>query len=304
MLKHFSNISEYHKFVDLPPPLHPLISLIDYGRVKYPPIAKEMKITHAYYTIGLKKNVKHKFYYGQNEYDFDEGLMTFIAPNQIISLKENPNIKSFAKPSGYLLHIHPDFIWNSTLANKFKSCGFFGYALHEALFLSHHEEIKMVEILKNIEQECKGNMDKFSQKIIHSQIELLLNYTERFYQRQFLTRDKPNHELLGRVERLLIAHFNNADGIKKGLPTVEYIASELGISSNYLSNMLNILTGKSTQQHIHDKLIEKAKERLVISELSIGEIAYDLGFEYPASFNKLFKKKTAMTPKEFRKSFR
>ena len=304
-IKRFSKISDYHKFANLPAPQHPLISLVDYSQVSYPEESKKFHLVQDYYTIGLKRNVPYKIYYGQQEYDFDEGLMTFVSPNQMISLKDNPNVgaSTALKPSGWLLFLHPDFIWNTSLAKSIKSCDFFGYAINEALFLSEKEELMMIDILKKIENEYQSNMDKFSQKIIVSQIELLLNYAERFYERQFLTRKKPNHQLLEKVELLLTNYFQNTQLNDNGVPTVEHISNELHISANYLSNSLKSLTGMSTQQHIHEKLIEKAKEQLSSSQKSISEIAYALGFEYPSSFNKLFKRKTEMSPLEFRKRF-
>ena len=304
-IKRFSKISDYHKFANLPAPQHPLISLVDYSQVSYPEESKKFHLVQDYYTIGLKRNVPYKIYYGQQEYDFDEGLMTFVSPNQMISLKDNPNVgaPTALKPSGWLLFLHPDFIWNTSLAKSIKSCDFFGYAINEALFLSEKEELMMIDILKKIENEYQSNMDKFSQKIIVSQIELLLNYAERFYERQFLTRKKPNHQLLEKVELLLTNYFQSTQLNDNGVPTVEHISNELHISANYLSNSLKSLTGMSTQQHIHEKLIEKAKEQLSSSQKSISEIAYALGFEYPSSFNKLFKRKTEMSPLEFRKRF-
>lgn len=304
-IKRFSRISAYHKFANISAPQHPLISLVDYSKVNYPEEAKEFNLVQDYYTIGLKRNVPYKIYYGQQEYDFDEGLMTFVSPNQMISLKDNPNLNkdSGLKPSGWLLFIHPDFIWNTSLARTINSCDFFGYSINEALFLSEREELMMVDILKKIEHEYQTNLDKFSQKIIISQIELLLNYAERFYERQFITRNKPTHLLLEKVDLLLSSYFKSNNLTETGLPTVEYISKELNISSNYLSSSLKSLTGMSTQQHIHIKLIEKAKEQLSTSQLSISEIAYNLGFEYPSSFNKLFKRKTDMSPLEFRKQF-
>lgn len=304
-IKRFSKISDYHKFANLAAPQHPLISLVDYSQVSYPEESKKFHLVQDYYTIGLKRNVPYKIYYGQQEYDFDEGLMTFVSPNQMISLKDNPNVgaSTALKPSGWLLFLHPDFIWNTSLAKSIKSCDFFGYAINEALFLSEKEELMMIDILKKIENEYQSNMDKFSQKIIVSQIELLLNYAERFYERQFLTRKKPNHQLLEKVELLLTNYFQSTQLNDNGVPTVEHISNELHISANYLSNSLKSLTGMSTQQHIHEKLIEKAKEQLSSSQKSISEIAYALGFEYPSSFNKLFKRKTEMSPLEFRKRF-
>jgi AraC-like DNA-binding protein len=304
-LKKFSKIKDYHNFANLSTPKHPLISLINYSEVKYPEDIKELNFVQEYYTIGLKRNVPYKFFYGQQEYDFDEGVMTFISPNQVLNMESNPNVNSNKelKPSGWLLCIHPDFLWNTSLSKLIKTYDFFGYVINEALFLSEKEELMMIDILKNIEKEYQANIDKFSQKIIVSQLELLLNYAERFYERQFITRNKSNHQLLERVENLLSNYFNQSDLIEFGLPTVEYISNELNLSSNYLSSMLKSLTGMSTQQHIHNKLIDKAKEQLSITQSPISEIAYKLGFEYPSSFNKLFKSKTEMSPLEFRKNF-
>lgn len=297
---HFKKVGDYHKFANLSSPQHPLISLVDYSQVQYPENVVDFKWRQDYYAIGLKKNIPYKFFYGQQEYDFDEGLMTFIAPNQVMSLENNPNIGH--KPTGWLLLIHPDFFWNSSLAGKINQYEFFGYTINEALFLSEKEELMIADILKNIEREYLSNIDKFSQNIIVSQLELLFNYAERFYERQFITRKIANHQVLDQLESLLTNYFKD-DLIDKGLPSVQWVADELLLSSNYLSSMLKSLTGQSTQQHIHNKLIQKAKEKLSTTKLSISEIAYHLGFERPASFTKLFKNKTEMSPLEFRKAF-
>ena len=202
-----------------------------------------------------------------------------------------------------MLLIHPDFLWNTGLARSIKQYEYFDYTVNEALFVSEQEEKKIRHIIGNIEQECQSNIDKFSKQIIISQIETLLNYAERFYNRQFITREKSHHEILNRLEKLLNDHFNHEDASVKGLPNVNAIASSLNVSSKYLSTLLKVLTGQNTQQHIHDKLIEKAKERLSTTSLSVGEIAYELGFEHPQSFSKLFKTKTRQSPLEFRASF-
>ncbi|MGQ1945513.1 helix-turn-helix domain-containing protein [Geofilum sp. OHC36d9] len=304
-LKRISRIIDYHHFANLSAPRHPLISLIDFSKVRFPEDLKGLKLVQEYYTIGLKRNVPYKMFYGQKEYDFNEGLMTFLAPNQVMSMERNPNINVSGelRPTGWLLLIHPDFLWNTALAKAIKSYDFFGYSISESLFLSEDEEQMMIGIFKNIEKEYQANIDKFSQKVIVSLLALLLNYAERFYERQFITRNKSGHLLLEQIENLLRNYFDQDNLIELGLPTVEGISKELNLSSNYLSSMLKSLTGMSTQQHIHDKLIEKAKEQLSTTRLSISEIAYNLGFEYPTSFNKLFKSKTEMSPLEFRKSF-
>lgn len=301
-LKHFKKVSDYHKLANIAAPEHPLISLVDYSQVQYPEDIESLKWKQDYYTIGLKRNIPYKFFYGQQEYDFDEGVMTFIAPNQVMSLANNPNVKAHA-PSGFLLLIHPDFLWNTPLAKQIKAYEFFGYTVNEALFLSEKEEQMMLELLKNIQREYQSNIDKFSQKIVIAQLELLLSYAERFYERQFITRNISNHQILGQLEHVLSDYFNDESLIDLGLPTVQFVADQLHLSPNYLSSMLKSLTGQSTQQHIHDKLIEKAKEQLSTTQLSVSEIAYNLGFERPASFSKLFKNKTDVSPLEFRKTY-
>jgi AraC family transcriptional regulator, transcriptional activator of pobA len=207
------------------------------------------------------------------------------------------------KRSGWMLLIHPDFLWNTSLAKTIKQYEYFDYSTHEALFLSEKEEATIISLMKNMEQEYRSNIDKFSQDIIIAQLELLLNYADRFYHRQFITRKIANHQILNRLEDVVNEYFNSDDLGKKGLPTVQYIAGALNVSPNYLSGLLKVLTGQSTQQHLHDKLIEKAKEKLSTSDLSVSEIAYELGFEHPQSFSKLFKSKTNVSPLEFRQSF-
>ncbi|WP_257669494.1 helix-turn-helix domain-containing protein [Parapedobacter tibetensis] len=295
-------ISEFHKLRGLSNPEHPLISLVDYRQISHSPENNQVSWIQDFYTIGLKRNVCGKFRYGQQEYDFDEGLMSFIAPGQVFSVELLDSEES-VQPSGWLLLIHPDFLWNTSLAKGIKQYEFFGYAVNESLFLSEKEETVIVGIMQNIQQEYHANIDKFSQGIIISQIELLLNYADRFYNRQFITRKIANHKILDRLEKLLTDYFDNDDLIEKGLPTVQDISDKLNVSSNYLSSLLKTLTGQSTQQHIHNKLVGKAKEKLSTTELSVSEIAYALGFEHPQSFSKLFKNKTKLSPLAFRQSF-
>jgi AraC family transcriptional regulator, transcriptional activator of pobA len=296
-------ISEFHKVRGLPAaPLHPLISLVDYSQVKHKSEDNNVSWVHSFYSIALKRNVVGKLRYGQQLYDFDEGLMSFIGPGQSLNVVVDET-QSLHRPSGWILLVHPDFIWNTNLAKSIKQYGFFDYATNEALFLSEKEEGIIQGILENIKQEIETNIDKFSQNIIISQIELLLHYAERFYQRQFITRKINNHQILGQLEELLRAYFDGDDVVNKGLPTVQYVADKLNVSPNYLSGLLKSLTGQSTQQHIHEKLIEKAKEKLSTTTLSVSEIAYQLGFEHSQSFNKLFKAKANISPLEFRQSF-
>ncbi|HTN21703.1 MAG TPA: helix-turn-helix transcriptional regulator [Pelobium sp.] len=293
-------ISEFHRLNVLPQPEHPLISIVDYAKLNRSANENPTTLVFGYYTVSLKRGVS-KMFYGQQEYDFDEGVLYFMAPNQTLRLNSSPNESS--ERSGWLLLIHPDFLWKTTLASKIKQYGFFDYSANEALFLSDKEEEILNKIIQNIRQEYHTNIDKFSQNIIISQIETLLNYSERFYQRQFITRKITNHQILTRLENLLTDYFNSDDLATKGLPTVHYIADTLNISQSYLSGLLKLLTGQSTQQHIHEKLIQKAKEKLSTTNLSVSEIAYELGFEHSQSFSKLFKTKTKYSPLAFRQSF-
>jgi AraC family transcriptional activator of pobA len=228
--------------------------------------------------------------------------MFFMSPNQVLRA-EIESTTTVAEPSGWVLLIHDDFLWNTTLAQKMKQYDFFYYVANEALFLSEKEETIINGIIQNIQNEYQRNIDKFSKQIIISHIENLLSYAERFYNRQFITREKNNHHILDHLEVLLNDYFADGDLISKGLPTVQFIAKKLNISSNYLSRLLKTLTGQSTQQFIHEKLIEKAKEKLSTTDLSVSEIAFELGFEHLQSFSKLFKAKTKQSPLEFRQSF-
>jgi AraC-like DNA-binding protein len=295
-------ISEFHQLNHLPPPEHPLISVVDYAQVAAAKKENQTQSTVAdYYSIAVKRGLTGKMRYGQQEYDFDEGVMYFLAPGQVLQAIPAPGVH--LQPSGWILLFHPNFLWNTPLAKTINKYEFFDYSVNEALFLSEKEETILNNIIENIRQEYNSNIDKFSQNIIISQIETLLNYSERFYQRQFITRKITNHKILNRLEDVLSEYFNSDSLSIRGLPTVQYIAGTLNVSPNYLSDLLKVLTGQSTQQHIHDKLIEKAKEKLSTTDLSISEIAYELGFEHPQSFSKLFKNKTNVSPLEFRQSF-
>lgn len=297
----FNSLSDFHSFCNLPNPEHPLISLIDYSKVRYPVDDTELKWIQNFYSIGLKRNVNAKFNYGQQEYDFDSGILCFVSPLQFLSLEMKPGVE--VEPTGYLLLIHPDFLWGTSLAKKIKSYEFFSYQINEALFLSDKEEKIIVDLFKNIEKEYQTNIDKFTQELIVAQLELFLIYAERFYERQFFTRKKSSHELLERFEEVLAQYFENGNLIENGIPSVKNIAEQMNISPNYLGSLLRIHTQQNTQQHIQNKIIDTAKERLSTTHLSVSEIAYELGFEHPQSFSKLFKQKTDQSPGEFRKLF-
>lgn len=294
-------ISEFHRLRGLPQPEHPLISVVDFSTIKSSPENNAVSLALDFYAISLKRGVNGKMIYGQQEYDFDEGVMAFLSPRQVLRIETDP--MAITKRSGWILFIHPDFLWSTSLAKTVSRYEFFSYQINEALFLSEKEEVTINNIIQNIQQEYHSNIDKFSQRIIISQIETLLNYAERFYQRQFITRKIMNHRILDRLEKLLTDYFNSDDLTTKGLPTVQYLAGMLNVSPGYLSGVLKALTGQSAQQHIHEKLIAKAKEKLSTTDLSVSEIAYALGFEHPQSFSKLFKIKTSVSPREFRQSF-
>jgi AraC family transcriptional regulator, transcriptional activator of pobA len=294
-------ITEYHRVMGLPKPEHPLISVINFESVKRLPNDGSISLVFDFYSISLKRNFNAKMKYGQQQYDFDEGIMFFMSPGQVFGIEFDKEQEP--KHSGWLLLIHPDFLWHTPLAKAIKQYEYFDYSANEALYLSEKEEATIINLVQNMEQEYRSNIDKFSQHIIIAQLELLLNYADRFYHRQFITRKITNHGMLNRLEDILAGYFGSDNLSKKGLPTVQHIAEALNVSPGYLSGLLKTLTGQSTQQHIHDKLIEKAKEKLSVTDLSVSEIAYELGFEHPQSFSKLFKTKTRLSPLEFRQSF-
>ncbi len=294
-------IAEYHRLMDLPKPEHPLISVVKFEEIKIKPAPCSKTIVHHFYSIALKKNFTAKMKYGQQDFDFDEGVMHFMSPKQTLSIQASSN--KALNHSGWLLLIHPDFLWNTPLAKKIKQYGYFGYNVNEALHLSEKEETLVTDIIEKIAQEYHTNIDNFSQDVIIAQIELLLTYSERFYQRQFITRKIANHKILTQLEDFLTTYFNEDNLANKGIPTVQFIADNLHVSANYLSRLLQLLTGQSTKQFIHDKLIDLAKEKLSTTDLSVNEIAFSLGFEHPQSFSKLFKTKTNQSPLAFRQSF-
>ena len=298
-----NSISEFHRLVSLPEPLHPLVSVVRVADMRFTDNAVWEHFSLNFYCVSLKRDVLGKVKYGQQYYDYDKGLMTFIAPRQIQALNApHPEILGPESGAGNALLFHPDFLYKHALAATIKNYGFFLYAVNEALHLSEKEERNIVEIFEKIDAEYQ-HIDRHTQDIILSQIDLLLNYSNRFYERQFITRKTVNHDVLIRMETLLNDHFDNEKSLENGLPTVESLADQLHLSPHYLSDLLRSLTGQSAQQHIQEKLMEKAKEYLAVTNLSVAEIAYQLGFEYPQSFNKLFKKKTNISPLEFRQTF-
>jgi AraC family transcriptional activator of pobA len=291
------SISELHRLLGLPSPLHPLISLVDNTKIVVGRDQLPDTFLLSFFKISFKKLKKGRFGYGQGYYDFDEGGLIFTAPHQIISIEMDTEFY------GSTLLIHPDFIRNYTLAKNIKNFGFFSYEANEALYVSEREQASILGILDQINAELNNPIDDYSQDVIISYIEVLLNYSNRYYKRQFITRKAVNHDLLSKMEHLLNEYFETAHALHKGLPTVEFLAEQLHLSPRYLSDMLRSITGQNAQQHIHEKLIEKAKEKLSTTGLSVSQIAYELGFEHPQSFSKLFKIKTSQSPVAFRQSF-
>lgn len=292
------SISEFHRLLSLPEPRHPLVSVVNLAETTFLVDDVWKGFVNRFYCIALKREAKGKIRYGQQHYDYDKGVLSFTAPNQVQHL----DLNTVECGSGYLLIFHPDFLLAHPLASEINSYNFFSYAVNEALHLSAEEEEDLITILKKIDKECQ-HIDKYTQDIILSQIELLLNYSTRFYERQFITRKNHNHQLLAKFERIVDEYYDNNTSAQPELLTVQRVAELMNLSPNYLSDLLRMHTGQNTQQHIHQRLIEKAKEKLSTTNLSVSEIAYTLGFEHAQSFSTLFKKKTSLSPLEFRQAF-
>lgn len=297
-LHHFESISALMRRMDQPKPLHPLVAMINYNNVKVALTDAGNKFSLDFYKISFKTSFNGKVKYGRGYYDFEEGGLAFLAPNQIVTMSDDAN-----DYEGYSLFFHPDMIRNYQLGNTIQNYGFFSYSISEALHLSEKEKIDISLLFQAISKELDNNIDHFSQDVLVSQIELLLNYSNRFYNRQFITRKSVHNDLIGRMNIFLSDRFDQQKTSLTGLPSVQEVSDHLQVSPRYLTDMLKSLTGQSAQQHIHNQLVERAKNRLTNTTLTIAEIAYNLGFEHPQSFNKLFKQKTNISPLEFRQSF-
>ena len=292
------SIGEIHQTLGLPKPLHPLISLIDNSSNQISFHNTRPYHVLNFYKIAFITTMGGRFKYGQGHYDFDAGSILFAAPNQVLGpgdcLEDN---------AGYSLFLHPDFLQGYPIAKTIKQYGYFSYSVNERLHLSDSERAIILSVYQIIQEELNSRIDEFSQDVLIAQIDLLLTYANRFYKRQFLTRKIVDSNLLQKVEQVLDGYFTNELPVNRGIPTVLSLATEFNYTPNYLSDMLRTLTGQNAQQHIHLKLIEKAKEKLTTTNLSISEVAYVLGFEHSQSFSKLFKLKTGLSPLEFKKSF-
>ncbi len=291
------SLTHFHRMFGLPKPKHPLISVVGIDQMHYEPAALRGSLVLNFYKIAYKANLCGQVRYGQHYYDFSEGGLIFTAPGQVF---ESPDGRA---TSGYLLLIHPDFLLSYAIGKKIKQYGFFSYAANEALHVSDEERAKIMTVLTSMDEELNSRIDEFSQDLIVSQIEMLLTYSNRYYKRQFVTRKAANHHLLQKLDALLDDYFTGKTPLKEGIPTVQYLSDQLHLSPSYLSDMLRSLTGQNAQHLIHHKLVEKAKELLSTTSLSVAEIAYELGFEHPQSFSRLFKGKTNVSPLAFKQSF-
>ncbi|WP_420573303.1 helix-turn-helix domain-containing protein [Kordia sp.] len=301
-MEHFKTLSAYLAYVKLPRPEHPMLSVFAVKGEDYLPCPKESSppITNDCYSISLKKIVKGDVNYGRTKYDFTNGALIFIAPRQVLQWDKTVVYKQ----KGFSINFHEDFIKGTELVEQIKKYGFFSYAVNEALHLSPKEEKQIEFIVENIEIEYQNNQDEFSKDIIISQLSTLLKYANRFYKRQFLNRKELSNDLLERFHAELSVYFDSGKVLEKGIPSIEYISQQLSVSQRYLSDTLKKETGKTSTEHIQLYLIDTAKNRLLNPNKTISEVAYDLGFEYPPYFSRLFKKKEGISPSEYREKYK
>lgn len=293
---HSKSVNDLLTGMGLEKPTHPLITIIDTRKLAYGEETVGKRFSSELYCIALKDS-SCGIDYGRNHYDFDDGVLIFTAPEQIISVKKP---QALNQVNGWMLYFHPDLIRKTALGEKMDSYNFFNYEVHEALHLSEQEQNTLTQIVELIKNEIKERIDNHSQQVLVSNIELLLNYSLRFYERQFNTRSASSLDIVAKVEVLLKDYYRENELIDKGQPTIQYLADQCHISPSYLSDLLNKETGRSAKDHINDYLVEKAKNLLLSSSDSISGIAYSLGFNYPHYFGRLFKQKTGKTPQEYR----
>lgn len=292
---HIKSIAQLHDLLAIEKPLHPLISVVRHSNTMNLNF-RDTRFNSDLYFISLKENTKGSFNYGRNEYDFQEGTLVCVAPGQVI--RKNTNTEP--EIDGWSIFFHPNLIRKSQLANTISNYHFFNYDSHEALQLSEKEKNNLTECVLKIEQEIKQNIDKHSQDIIIHNIEAILKYGLRYYDRQFATRTNQNKDHISKFENFLKNYFNQNQQIELGIPTVDQCGKAMNMSGKYLSDLLKSETGKSLKEHIHIFIVDKAKSTLLNSNLSVSEIAYSLGFDYPQHFSKLFKTKTGLSPIEYR----
>jgi AraC-like DNA-binding protein len=291
------NISELHQMLGYEKPKHPLVTVIDLSKTH---ISKEIvgvKLSNPFYSISLKTKTTQSFKYGRKYFDFQEGVLLAMAPEQISQVE---HVIDEGDLKGWSLIFHPDLIRRFPLNDKISEYGFFSYAVNEALHISEKEKQTITSIIDKIREEYDANIDEYSQDVLVANIELLLSYIQRYYKRQFITRQNENKDVISKFEKELKDYISSEEIQLNGLPTVRFFADRVSLSASYLSDLLKKETGKSAQEHIHYQLIEKAKTLLLNSESTISEIAYQLGFEYPQYFSRVFKAKTGITAVEFR----
>jgi AraC-like DNA-binding protein len=294
-----NSVNQAHEAAGLPAPKHPLVTVVQSKDFRPKIDFNGVKVINNLYQITLKQIGCGNLLYGQNSYDYEDGTLVFTAPGQVTVFDDTAASESQIH-EGWSLLFHPDLIRKSTLADKLSQYTFFNYEVTEALHLSDDERKTIEGLLDKIVTEYSQNLDKHSQNLIVSNIELLLDYCTRFYDRQFYTRTNLNSDVVSRFEKLLKKYYNTEKVPEHGLPSVKYCATELSFSANYLSDLLKKETGKTAQEHIHLFVIDKAKNNLLNSTDSISEIGYELGFEYPQHFSNLFKLKTGVTPSRYR----
>lgn len=290
-------IDQLHEIIGLEKSRNPLVTVIDYSKVNVKNAPESGSFVCSFYSINFKKHCS--FLYGKQTFDHQEGTMHCTAPEQIITYDRK---KEEGSVEGWGLYFHPELIRNTSLAKKITEFNFFSYGENEALHLSEYEKNTLINILKQIEAEYQANMDQYSNDLIVSNIELLLTYCKRYYGRQFITRKNYNKDIIARFEYFILDYFNSNQLKDQGIPSVKYCAEKMNLSPNYFSDLLKSETGKNTKEHIQYYLLEKAKDLLSESDLTISEIAYRLGFEYSQSFSKLFKKKIGISPLKYRVS--
>ena len=295
------SIDSFHKILGLTPPDHPLISIISdkesLGRADFDEALFNIRFSTKMYAIMYKDNISGSLSYGRNTYDFQEGTLIFVQPGQVL---KTPFKSEVMGKRGWTLLFHPDLLHNSNLATKMNTYNFFSYESNEALHLSNKEKVFVAGVIEQIKGEIAQNLDQHSQKLIVSSLELFLNYALRFYDRQFFTRTKVNSDYVTSFEKALNQYFENGQAKINGIPTAVYFGEQLNLSPNYLSDLLKRETGKGIKEYTDEYLIAKAKTLLLNSSISVSELAYELGFDYPQSFTRLFRKKTGHSPKDFR----
>lgn len=278
-------------------PKHPLVTVVDLSKISIRENSAKIKLVHSFYGIILKTKAVGKLKYGRSVIDFEEGCLHGMAPGQILELGGKTEV---GEMEGWALYFHPDFLHGHQLASTINNYDFFNYEANEALHLSEKEKSILNDIVKKIKEEYGGNIDEYSQSVILANIDLLLSYIKRYYNRQFITRKSINVNVLSQFEKLVKEYFMDEQVERIGLPTVQYFSEKLHLSPSYLSDLLKKETGKNAQEHIHFQLINRAKYYLLNSNKAISEIAYQLGFEHPPYFSRLFKKKMGVTPTQFR----